>query len=215
MVTLEQIRLLESKIGRAIEFVAKLTEEKARLTRQNEELRETITALRETIEVLKEEKSRVEEEKSRVEEEKNRVEEGIASALGKLDQFEDAIEQTLKAAGSDKNAAGNDNIEEERVMAELMAEEEQRQRRIEQERRMAEIRREEERRIEEERRMAEKERARAEQAAKTAVPPEEDLPASAYTIDEETEDTIEDAIEEDEFEENKSGDSGEAELDIF
>jgi len=189
MVTLEQIRLLESKVGRAIEFVARLTEEKARLTRQNDELRETITALRQTVETLKEEKSRVEEEKSRIEEEKNRVEEGIASALGKLDQFEDAIEQTLKAVGENAadSAAGNDDTEDERLMAEL----EEEQRRIEAEKR---------------------ERALAEQ-------PEEDLPASAYAVEEEiedtTEETAEDATEEDLFGENKSGDSGEAELDIF
>jgi len=178
MVTLEQLRLLESKIGRAIEFAAKLTEEKARLTRQNDELRETITALKETIETLKEEKSRVEEEKSR-------VEEGIASALGKLDQFEDAIERTLKAAGGDKNAsAGNDNsIEEERLMAELVAEEEQRQRHMEQERRAEEVL----------------------PASAYAVDEE---------IDDITEETAEDVIEKDEFKED-NGDSGEAELDIF
>jgi len=172
MVTLEQIRLLESKIGRAIEFVARLTEEKARLVQQNEELeeknraeRETITALRETIETLKEEKSRVEE--------------GIASALGKLDQFEDAIERTLKSAANDAvdtAVGGNGDNEIDYAAVDSGA-------------------------------------SFAEES-----PAEEDLPASAYTVDEEIEDIIEETIEEDVFEEDtqdKSGDSGEAELDIF
>jgi len=153
MVTLEQIRLLESKISRAIEFVARLTEEKARLMQQNEELRETITALRETIEALKEEK--------------NRVEEGIVSALGKLNQFEDAMERTLGYTGDDGNAAsGNDDGATDNGNDDASA-------------------------------------SFAEES-----PPEEDLPASAYTVDEEIEDTIEEDAD-------KSGDSGEAELDIF
>ena len=77
MATLEQIKLLESRISRAINFVAKLSGENAVLRKRNNELEETIAALRE---------------------EKTRVEEGIISALGKLNQFEDAIEQSLSSA---------------------------------------------------------------------------------------------------------------------
>ena len=79
MVTLEQIKLLESKLTRAINFVSQLTEENSRLRTQNDELEETINALKE---------------------EKIRVEEGIVSALGKLNQFEDAIERSLGTAAS-------------------------------------------------------------------------------------------------------------------
>ncbi|MDR2470842.1 MAG: cell division protein ZapB [Treponema sp.] len=78
MVTLEQIKLLESKIGRAVDFVNRALEENARLKKQNEELGEAIAALRD---------------------EKSRVEEGIVSALGRLNQFEDAIERGLSAVG--------------------------------------------------------------------------------------------------------------------
>ena len=84
MVTLEQIKLLESKLTRAINFVTQLTEENSRLKKRSEALEETIIALKE---------------------EKARVEEGIVSALGKLNQFEDAIERSLGAAVS-AGAAG-------------------------------------------------------------------------------------------------------------
>ena len=76
MVTLEQIKLLESKISKAINFVAQLTDENNELKKQNEELEETIEALKE---------------------EKTRVQEGIVSALGKLNQFEDAIERSISS----------------------------------------------------------------------------------------------------------------------
>ncbi|MDR2072707.1 MAG: cell division protein ZapB [Spirochaetaceae bacterium] len=76
MVTLEQIKLLESKIARAIDFVGQLTEENVRLKKRNDELEDTIAKLKE---------------------EKNKVEEGIISALGRLNQFEDAIERSLSS----------------------------------------------------------------------------------------------------------------------
>ena len=81
MATLEQIKLLESRLTRAINFVARLTEENSRLKKRNDELEETNAALRE---------------------EKTRVEEGIVSALRKLNQFEDAIEKSLSAKSSPK-----------------------------------------------------------------------------------------------------------------
>ncbi|MCL1927414.1 MAG: cell division protein ZapB [Treponema sp.] len=79
MVTLEQIKLLESKLARAINFVTQITEENNRLKKQNNELEKTINALKE---------------------EKTRVEEVIISALGKLNKFEDAIERSLGTAAS-------------------------------------------------------------------------------------------------------------------
>jgi FtsZ-binding cell division protein ZapB len=74
MVTLEQIKLLESKIARAIGFVNQLTEENGRLKKRNEALEEAIAKLKE---------------------EKTKVEEGIVSVLGRLNQFEDAIGRSL------------------------------------------------------------------------------------------------------------------------
>ncbi|MDR2313951.1 MAG: cell division protein ZapB [Spirochaetaceae bacterium] len=76
MVTLEQIKLLESKIARAIDFLGRVTEENTRLKKRNDELEQTI---------------------ARLKEEKNKVEAGIISALGRLNQFEDAIERSLSS----------------------------------------------------------------------------------------------------------------------
>ncbi|MDR1307327.1 MAG: cell division protein ZapB [Treponema sp.] len=76
MVTLEQIKLLESKIARAIGFVSQVTEENGRLKKRNEALEEAIAKLKE---------------------EKAKVEEGIVSVLGRLNQFEDAIGRSLAA----------------------------------------------------------------------------------------------------------------------
>jgi hypothetical protein len=84
MVSLEQIKLLESKIVKAIGFVTQLTEENVRLKKRNEELGEIA---------------------ARLKDEKIRVEEGIVSALDSLNRFEDAIERsisTVKASGRPK-----------------------------------------------------------------------------------------------------------------
>ncbi|GHU12741.1 hypothetical protein FACS1894161_1600 [Spirochaetia bacterium] len=76
MVTLEQIKLLESKIIKAIDVVNRLTEENIRLKKRNGELEELA---------------------ERLKDEKARVEAGIVSALDRLNQFEDAIERSLAA----------------------------------------------------------------------------------------------------------------------
>jgi FtsZ-binding cell division protein ZapB len=86
MLTLEQIKLLESKIARAIGFVNQVTEENGRLKKRNEALEEAVVRLKE---------------------EKARVEEGIVSVLGRLNQFEDVIGRSLtavKAAPAAKSA---------------------------------------------------------------------------------------------------------------
>jgi uncharacterized phage infection (PIP) family protein YhgE len=83
MVTLEQIKLLESKIVKAIGVVNQLTEENVRLKKRNDEMKERNGELEELVERLKDEKSKVEA--------------GIVSALDRLNQFEDAIERSLAA----------------------------------------------------------------------------------------------------------------------
>ena len=87
MVTLDQIKLLETKITKAVNFVSQLTDENNELKRRNEELEETIAVLKD---------------------EKNRVQEGIISALGKLNQFEDAIERSISSVKSEQKSPQND-----------------------------------------------------------------------------------------------------------
>jgi uncharacterized phage infection (PIP) family protein YhgE len=83
MVTLEQIKLLESKIIKAIDIVNRLNEEKSRLKKRNEELEALVEGLKD---------------------EKSRVEEGIISALDRLNQFEDTIERSISAVKTAKPA---------------------------------------------------------------------------------------------------------------
>ncbi|MDR2767212.1 MAG: cell division protein ZapB [Treponema sp.] len=85
MVTLEQVKLLESKIVRAIGFVTQVTEENNRLKKRNEELEELA---------------------ARLKDEKARVEEGIISALDRLNQFEDAIGRSISAAKTSAGVSG-------------------------------------------------------------------------------------------------------------
>jgi hypothetical protein len=74
MVTLEQIKLLESKITRAIDVVTRLNEENARLKKRNGELEEL-------AERLKNEKTRMQEE--------------MISVLERFNLLEDAIDRSL------------------------------------------------------------------------------------------------------------------------
>jgi hypothetical protein len=83
MVTLEQIKLLESKIVKAIGVVNQLTEENVRLKKRNDEMKERNGELEELVERLKDERTKVEA--------------GIVSALDRLNQFEDVIERSLAA----------------------------------------------------------------------------------------------------------------------
>ena len=97
MVTLEQIKLLESKLTRAINFVSQLTEENNRLKKQNDEFEETIISLKE---------------------EKTRVEEVIVSALGKLNQFEDVIEHSLSSVKSSSKSVQKEGAAQVKTTAE-------------------------------------------------------------------------------------------------
>jgi hypothetical protein len=74
MVTLEQIKLLESKITRAIDVVTRLNEENARLRKRNGELEELA---------------------ERQKNEKTRMQEEMISVLERFNLLEDAIDRSL------------------------------------------------------------------------------------------------------------------------
>ena len=81
MITLEQVRLLESKVVKTLDYVKTVSTE-------NNQLREKLDAYR----------SRIDELETIVlafKEDQGRIEAGIISALDRLNQFEDAIEQGL------------------------------------------------------------------------------------------------------------------------
>jgi len=83
MISLEQVKLLESKVDKAIDYVKKVTEENSRLKGKLDSYQKRIDELEILIRQFKEEQSRIED--------------GILSALDRLNQFEDALESTLSA----------------------------------------------------------------------------------------------------------------------
>ncbi|MDR1637237.1 MAG: cell division protein ZapB [Treponema sp.] len=85
MNTLEQVKLLESKVIRAIEYVERVSREKAQLQGEIDSCRKRIDELEAVIRQFKEDQSRIEE--------------GVLSALDRLNQFEDAIERSLSPEG--------------------------------------------------------------------------------------------------------------------
>jgi FtsZ-binding cell division protein ZapB len=93
MVTLDQVKLLDEKVTRAIEYVNKVTGEKARLTEENSRLSEKLGSCQKRIDELEVLVRKFKDEQSR-------IEDGILSALDRLNQFEDAIEGALSAAGA-------------------------------------------------------------------------------------------------------------------
>jgi hypothetical protein len=94
MVSLEQVKLLETKVARAIEFVEQVSGENAALQEKLESYQKRIDEL----EVLVQ----------RFREEQGRIEDGILSALDKLNQFEDAIEKSLSSRGVSREAPAAD-----------------------------------------------------------------------------------------------------------
>jgi archaellum component FlaC len=79
MVTLEQVRQLETKIGKAIDYVNRVKGENIRLQGELDGSRKRISELENTIQQFKEEQGRIEK--------------GIFAALKRLDQLEDDMNQ--------------------------------------------------------------------------------------------------------------------------
>jgi predicted nuclease with TOPRIM domain len=82
MVTLEQIKLLESKVAKAIDIVTRITEENSYLKGKLEAYQKRIDELEVLIQRFKEDQGRIEE--------------GIISALDRLSKFEEAVESAVK-----------------------------------------------------------------------------------------------------------------------
>jgi hypothetical protein len=81
MVTLEQVRQLEAKIGKAIDYVNRVNGENIRLRGELDGSEKRVAELEDTVQ--------------RFRDEQGRIEEGILAALERLDQFEDAINKDL------------------------------------------------------------------------------------------------------------------------
>ena len=89
MVSLEQIKLLESKVSTTIDYVKKVNEENRQLKGMLDSYQKRIDELEGLIQQYKQDHSRIED--------------GILSALDRLNQFEDALDHTLHSQPKKNN----------------------------------------------------------------------------------------------------------------
>ena len=93
MISLEQVKLLESKVTRIIDHVKQVDEENTVLKKNLDSYQKRIEELEVLVQQFKEEQSRIED--------------GILSALDRLNKFEDALESTLTGGGKLPSLSGD------------------------------------------------------------------------------------------------------------
>jgi chromosome segregation ATPase len=112
MINLEQVKLLETKVAKTIDFVEKVSKENTALLRREAELQEKLEANQKRIDEL-------EVLIMGFKEEHGRIEEGFFSVLDRLSQFEEAIEKSLKEKNQGKSdgshAAGSKHTAKDAV----------------------------------------------------------------------------------------------------
>ncbi|MDR1868599.1 MAG: cell division protein ZapB [Treponema sp.] len=98
MISLEQVRLLETKVSKAIEYVQRVNAENAALVSERAGLQAKLEANKKRIDEL-------EVLVMRFKEDQGRIEDGIIAALDRLSQFEEAFENSLKENITAKKSA--------------------------------------------------------------------------------------------------------------
>ena len=93
MINLEQVKLLEKKVAKAVDYVERLAKENAALSQRETELHTKLESYQKRIDEL-------EILVMGFKEDQGRIEEGILAALDRLNQFEKAMEKSLKDKGS-------------------------------------------------------------------------------------------------------------------
>ncbi|MFA6507579.1 MAG: cell division protein ZapB [Treponemataceae bacterium] len=96
MVTLEQVKLLETKVGKALGYIETLASENVTLREKLDGYRRRIDELETIVLAFKEDQGRIEA--------------GIVSALERLNQFEDAVERGINDV---RNISSTDDKEAE------------------------------------------------------------------------------------------------------
>jgi len=103
MINLEQIKLLETKVANAVEFVERVTAENAVLLQKDTEWQAKLDSCLKKEAVmqagLEANQKRIDELEiliMRFKEEQGQIEDGILAALDRLSQFEEAMEKSLK-----------------------------------------------------------------------------------------------------------------------
>jgi hypothetical protein len=87
MITLDQVKLLETKVVRAVEYVERVSRENSQLQGKLDSYQNRIGELEVLIQKFKEDQGRIEE--------------GILSALDRLNRFEDIVEKSISPLVSD------------------------------------------------------------------------------------------------------------------
>jgi len=98
MINLEQVKLLETKVTKAIDYVERLGKENITLRQQETELKTRLESYQKRIDELEVLVTGFKEDQSR-------IEEGILSALDRLSHFEKAMEKSLKDKPAHAKAA--------------------------------------------------------------------------------------------------------------
>jgi TolA-binding protein len=89
MLNLEQVKLLETKVAKAVDYVERLTGENAALRQKETELQAKMESYQKRIDEL-------EIVMLQFKEDQGQIEDGILAALDRLNRFEEAMEKSLK-----------------------------------------------------------------------------------------------------------------------
>ena len=98
MINFEQVKLLETKVAKTIDYVDRLIKENAALHRQEAEMQARLESYQKRIDEL-------EVLVMGFKEDQGRIEEGILAALDRLNQFEKAMEKSLRDRPAGTKAA--------------------------------------------------------------------------------------------------------------
>ena len=93
MINLEQVKLLETKVAKAIDCIE-------RLAGENASLRQSETELRTKLESYQKRNDELEVLVLRFKEDQGKIEDAILAALDRFNQFEEAVEKSLWDTGS-------------------------------------------------------------------------------------------------------------------
>ncbi len=107
MVSLEQVRLLEQRVNKAVARISALQQE-------NATLREELSGYQARV-------SELEQQIAQIKEDQTAIEQGILSALGQLDQLEDELTDDGEAAESGAELEDGETFAGERVSPETPA----------------------------------------------------------------------------------------------
>ena len=97
MINLEQVKLLEEKVARAIDYIELFTDENNALRHKETDLQAKVTSYQKRIDELELVVMRFKEDQSK-------IEDSILAALDRLSQFEEAMEKSLRGESNDKGA---------------------------------------------------------------------------------------------------------------